>query len=91
MDAYLASTSDVQAAAAPNPVNVEDCITATRALNKAVELKGEGKVSFAVIGGVAVASLTRKFLGPTPTINWANVVNRQTKMSVLATLHGTGS
>ncbi|KAF7796594.1 hypothetical protein EIP86_007775 [Pleurotus ostreatoroseus] len=70
------------AATVPNPINVEDCITATRALNKAVELKGEGKVSFAVIGGVAVASLTRKYLGPTPIINWTNVVNRQTKMKM---------
>ncbi|EIN07513.1 hypothetical protein PUNSTDRAFT_136192 [Punctularia strigosozonata HHB-11173 SS5] len=71
------------------PVNVEDCFTAVRALETGVkELKGQKKnpvkAQFAIIGGVAVAALTRPYANkyPTTVINFPNVIKRQTKINL---------
>ena len=79
---------DEQALAVAPPVNVDDCLTATRALGTGILERDFNKNlvgAYAVIGGVAVAALTRKLVnqsqGITSIMNVSNVVLRQTKMS----------
>ncbi|EIN12285.1 hypothetical protein PUNSTDRAFT_49556 [Punctularia strigosozonata HHB-11173 SS5] len=66
------------------PVNVEDCFTAVRALAQGVaELnrKQANSAQFAIIGGVAVAALTRPFINQMPNnvVNFVNIIRRQTQ------------
>ena len=72
------------------PVNVEDCLTATRALATGIANDKIQRIvsGMAVIGGVAVAALTRKLVenseGLGIIVNVKNILLRQTKICLLA-------
>ncbi|EIN06324.1 hypothetical protein PUNSTDRAFT_115601 [Punctularia strigosozonata HHB-11173 SS5] len=69
-------------------VNVEDCFTAVRALATGLKELRERQANpidaeFAIIGGVAIAALTRPVLNqyPSSVVNIQNVIKRQTEMN----------